>query len=251
MKIGIIGDGHVGGAMKNLFKSACVYDPYKNEGTKEEINQCDVAFICVPTPMAEDGSCDASAVEEVISWCEARLMVIRSTVWVGFTKAMKDKYNKRIVFQPEYYGETVAHPFADLSTRQWLSFGGSAKDVALAVQAYQTVMTSNVEIHQVGESEAEMAKYMENSFFAAKVTFVNEIYDLCEKLGVDYEQAREIWVADPRIGKSHTFVYPDNRGYGGHCLPKDISALRKQFEDNGVDCTMIKGIMKKNDYYKK
>ena len=62
MKIGIIGDGHVGGAMKNLFKSACVYDPYKNEGTKEEINQCDVAFICVPTPMTEDGSCDASAV---------------------------------------------------------------------------------------------------------------------------------------------------------------------------------------------
>ena len=130
MKISIIGYGHVGKAMKQLFTSATIYDKYLNMGTQMDVNNSDVAFVCVPTPMNKiDGSCDTSAVEEVVSWLESKCIVLRSTVPVGFTNYLKTKYKKRIVFQPEYYGETVAHPFADLKNQGWLSFGGDIEDI--------------------------------------------------------------------------------------------------------------------------
>lgn len=251
MKIGIIGFGHVGTAMHELFKDACVYDGPKGIGTKEEINECDVAFICVPTPMADDGSCDTTIVEDVISWCKAKVLVLRSTIRVGFTDEMIEKYHKEIVFQPEYYGETVAHPFANLSDRKWLTFGGSKRGIDMAIKAYQTVINADVTIYQSTSREAEMAKYMENAFFATKVTFCNEMFDLCKKLGIDYNMVRELWTADPRIGKYHTFVYENNRGYGGSCLPKDISSLRQQGLENGIDMTLTNAVIEKNAIIKK
>lgn len=251
MSVGIIGFGHVGTAMKNLFKDAIVYDKYKSIGSIEEINKCDAVFVCVPTPMNKDGSCDTSIVEEVISQCDCKLIILRSTVRVGFTSEMAKKYNKEIVFQPEYYGETVAHPFANLSDRSWLTFGGTKRGINLAINTYKTVINSNVRIYQCTSEEAEMAKYMTNSFLATKVIFCNEMYDLCRKLGVDYNNVREAWIADPRIGSSHTFVYEDNRGFGGSCFPKDTKALLKQGENIGSDMTLLKAAIEKNDEYHK
>lgn len=251
MSVGIIGFGHVGTAMKNLFKDAIVYDKYKSIGSIEEINKCDAVFVCVPTPMNKDGSCDTSIVEEVISQCDCKLIILRSTVRVGFTSEMAKKYNKEIVFQPEYYGETVAHPFANLSDRSWLTFGGTKRGINLAINTYKTVINSNVRIYQCTSEEAEMAKYMTNSFLATKVIFCNEMYDLCRKLGVDYNNVREAWIADPRIGSSHTFVYEDNRGFGGSCFPKDTKALLKQGENIGSDMTLLKAVIEKNDEYHK
>ena len=251
MKIGIVGYGHVGKAMQGLFKDAVIYDKYKNIGTHEEINECDTVFVCVPTPQAQDGHCDTSIVEEVLEWITAPLIILRSTVYVGFTDEMMKKYQKEIVFQPEYYGETVAHPFADLIDRSWLSFGGTPNGIDLAIRTYQTVINSNVRIYQADAKSVEMAKYMENAFLAAKVIFCNEMYDIARALGADYNLAREIWIADPRIGASHTFVYPDNRGYGGSCLPKDVSAIMTQARDKGVDTTLLNGVVEKNKKYKK
>ena len=246
MKIGIIGYGHVGTAMHHLFKDAIIYDKYKGIGTQEAINECEVAFVCVPTPMAPDGSCDTTIVEEVIEWCKCECLILRSTVRVGFTREMSEKYNKEIVFQPEYYGETVAHPFANLSDRNWLTFGGTKVGINFAIKAYQTVINANVTIYQCSSDEAEMAKYMENAFFATKVTFCNEMYDFCQKMNIDYNVVREVWTADPRIGKYHTFVYEDNRGYGGSCLPKDISSLQTQGVENGLDMTLTSAVINKN-----
>ena len=250
MKIGIIGYGHVGTAMGALFKDAVVYDKYKGNGTKEEINGCDVAFVCVPTPMKKDGSCDTSSVEEVIGWCSCKLLILRSTVRIGFTREMAEKHHRMIVFQPEYYGETAAHPFADLSDRSWLSFGGTPEAIDMAIKAYQGVVNSNVRIYQAPSDEVEMAKYMENTYLATKVIFCNEMYGVCKKLGLNYNVIREIWTADPRIGTSHTFVYDDKPGYGGSCLPKDISSLRKQGVDAGCDMTLIDAVIKKNSILK-
>jgi UDPglucose 6-dehydrogenase len=246
MQIGIVGYGHVGKAMHALFKDAVIYDIGLNIGSKAEINTCDVAFVCVPTPKREDGACDTRIVEEVISWLNVKAIVLRSTVYVGFTDEMAKKYGKKIVFQPEYYGETVAHPFADLNARQWLSFGGEPDAIRWAIKAYQTVVNSNVRIYQADAKSVEMAKYMENAFFATKVTFCNEMYDIAKKLGANYDLAREIWIADPRIGSSHTFVYEDARGYGGSCLPKDVASIIYQAEENGVDVTLLKGVVQKN-----
>ena len=158
MKIGIVGYGHVGKAMKELFVNAVVYDDKLNIGSKEEINGCDNTFVCVPTPSLPDGNCDTSIVEEVIGWLACKLIVLRSTVKVGFTDAMMERYGKEIVFQPEYYGETVAHPFKNLNDRQWLAFGGTRKGIDLAIEVYQTVCNSTVQIYQADAKTVEMAK---------------------------------------------------------------------------------------------
>ena len=99
MKVGIIGLGHVGTAMHNLFKDAIVYDKFKNIGTMDDINNCDAAFICVPTPMSENGSCDTTAVDEVLSWCNCKVLIIRSTVRVGYTREMAEKLHKNFPFK--------------------------------------------------------------------------------------------------------------------------------------------------------
>lgn len=249
MKIGIVGAGHVGTAMLRIFPDAAVFDKYKEIGSREDINLCDVAFVCVPTPMAADGSCDTSSVDETLSWLEAESIVLRSTVPVGYVDAQMEKTGKQLVFQPEYFGETAAHPFADLASRGWITLGGSQAAAECAVRAYQTVYNSDIVVNIVDARTAELAKYMENSFFALKVTFCNEFYDLAQACGVDYHRLRETWLLDPRMGRSHTFVYPQNRGFGGSCLPKDLAAIRAQARDLGVDSTLLDAISKKNEGY--
>ena len=250
MKIGIVGsEGHVGQAMKELFPQAVCLD--LNQGSKEEINQCHTVFVCVPTPSREDGSCNTDIVESVLAWLDVPLIILRSTVYVGFTEAMMAKYQKEIVFQPEYYGETVDHPFRDLSARTWLTFGGTDQGIHLAIRTYQSVYNSNVIIRRGDARSIELCKYMENCFLATKVTFCNEMKDLADALGADYDVAREAWIADPRIGSSHTFVYDDDRGFGGSCLPKDLASLIHQAEEVGADATLLKSIREKNKKYRK
>lgn len=251
MKIGIVGMGHVGGIMNQLFPDAYVYDEPKGLGLKREINECDIVFICVPTPKREDGKCDTSAVDYSINWIEAETIVLRSTVPVGYTEKMVEKTGKHILFQPEYYGETVAHPFANPLNRSWITLGGRRDFYSTAVRAYEKVFTSEIQFKLVDSNTAELAKYMENSYLAMKVTFCNEFYDIAKAVGVDYSELRETWLLDPRIGRSHTFVYPDNRGYGGSCLPKDIAAIIAQGDDLGVNTDLLKAVVKRNEDVKK
>ncbi|MDE7100578.1 MAG: hypothetical protein K2O05_01845, partial [Anaeroplasmataceae bacterium] len=231
MKIGIIGYGNIGQSLSKLFTDAIIYDEPKQIGKKEDINLCDIAFVCVPTPMAKDGACDTSIVEEVISWLKVKVIVIRSTVKIGFTESMSKKYQKEIVFQPEYFGNTAGHPFFEMSSPKWLVVGGSLYGRTMLIKAYKTVLSSNVRIYQTDAKTAEMAKYMDNAYLALKVIYCNEMYDLAQSLGINYDELREIWLSDPRIGTSHTFVYEDNRGFGGHCYPKDTQALVNQAEE--------------------
>lgn len=250
--VGIVGYGMVGGIMKELFPDAYIYDEPKGIGYREHINKCDYVFVCVPTPMAEDGHCDTSIIDSVFEWLNPKgVMIIRSTVPVGYTdKLNKDRMfkgdNHRIIFQPEYFGETPNHPFADPHNRSWITLGGSLFDTEAVAMLYQTVFTSNLIINQVDARTAELAKYMENSFYATKVTFCNQFYDLAEELGVDYNKLRETWLLDPRISRSHTFVYPDNRGYGGKCLPKDTAAIIYIGDKVGVDMSVLKAVEEAN-----
>ena len=246
---GIAGFGHLGQLLSKTFKDSIIYDKCKNIGSIDELNTCDCVFICVPTPMGENGKCDTSAVEEVISQLKVDLIIIRSTVYVGFTDEMVEKYKKNIVFQPEYYGETVAHPFENSSISQWLSFGGTDENINKAINVYKQVCNSNVKIYQDTAKNVEFAKYVANSFYALKVTFFNEIYDIAEVLGVNYNRSREIFLADNRIGNYHTFIYEDNRGYGGSCLPKDIASLINQAETNGFQPEFLKSISTRNKFF--
>ena len=248
-KIGIVGLGHVGSIMKEFFKDAIVYDEIKKIGNRNEINHCQIAFVCVPTPQAEDGRCDTSIVEYVLNWLDSEVIVIRSTVPVGFTDKYRSEMGKRIVFQPEYYGETYAHPFANPRNRNWVTLGGSDEDTEVVAQLYEEVFTSEIFIHQVDAKTAELAKYMENSFLATKVTFCNQFYDIAKAFGINYHKLRETWLLDPRIGRSHTFVYEDNRGYGGSCLPKDLSGIIYQAQEANIDITLLKAVQETNTKY--
>lgn len=245
-KVGIVGKGHVGGIMHQLFPDAVIYDEPKNIGTREEINKCDIAFVCVPTPKAEDGHCDTTIVEDVLKWLDAEIIVLRSTVPVGFTETYRRICHKKIIFQPEYYGETKNHPFENPHNRSWITLGGQEAYTSIVAELYQTVFTSDLIINQVDSDVAELAKYMENSFLATKVTFCNEFYDIAKALNVDFNKVRETWLLDPRIGRSHTFVYPDNRGYGGSCLPKDTAAIIYTAEQNGANPTLLKAVEETN-----
>ena len=247
MKVAIVGLGYVGTAMNKLFAQAVVYDEPKGVGSRDEVNACEAAFVCVPTPAGEDGACDTSVVEDVLGWLETDVIILRSTVPVGFTERMCAKTGKNIVFQPEYCGETADHPYVDLSRRAWITLGGEREAVEKAVQVYQQVYSSEVRIKTVDSRTAELAKYMENCYLAAKVTFCNEFYDIAQKAGVSYTELRETWLMDERMGRSHTFVFPDKRGFDGKCLPKDVAALIAQADELGVDAGFMKAVQKKNE----
>lgn len=108
------------------------------------------------------------------------------------------------------------------------------------------VTNSYSTIYQVSGKSAELCKLMENSFIATKVMFCNEFYDLANKVGVDWNELREIWLADPRVGRSHTYVYPQNRGFSGKCLPKDLNNLVWYFEQNHITPQLIKFLLRYN-----
>lgn len=246
-EIAIIGYGHVGKNMKKLFSEAIVYDEPKKIGKKSEVNKCGISFICVPTPEGEGGICDTSVVEDVLSWLTTEVIVLRSTVPVGFTDAMRKRWNKRILFQPEYYGETTRHPFAEPQNPGWITLGGRTEDAAVVANVYKKVFNSELRIHYCDAKTAEMAKYMENSFLATKVIFCNQFYDLARKFEINYDILRETWLMDPRIGRSHTFVYEDERGYGGSCLPKDIASIISQAEEKKVNLSLLKEVRSANE----
>ena len=249
-RVSVIGYGHVGTIMNELFPDAVIYDEPKGIGTREEVNNCDFAFVCVPTPKAEDGSCDTSIVDDVLSWLEPKkCIILRSTVPVGYTDWKSVTLNKHIIFQPEYYGETPRHIFADPHNRSWITLGGIEQDTVEVAKLYQKVFTSELIINQVDSDTAELAKYMENCFYAVKVTFCNQFYDYANAVGIDYNKLRETWLLDPRINRSHTFVYEDNRGYGGSCLPKDMAAMIKLGDDDGVDMSLLKAVEEINGGY--
>lgn len=244
----------MGSAMQKLCgEQTVVYDPHRREyaENKAAVNECDVVFICVPTPMRSDHVCDTSIVEEAVAWVKAPLLIIRSTVAPGTTDRLRQKYNKRIVFQPEYLGETTAHVFGNMAERNFVVLGGTTEDTSRAADFYKNYYNSYVQFYFCDATTAEVAKYMENAFYAVKVTFVNEFYDIAKAHGVDFNLLREVWLADTRISRDHTFVYPDARGFSGKCLPKDCNAIVKSSEARGYEPKLMKATLEINEHFLK
>ncbi|MGE3856193.1 MAG: hypothetical protein AB7G21_04440 [Dehalococcoidia bacterium] len=243
-----MGVGAVGAGMKALFPNAVEYDEPRGIGTRSEVNACDIAFVAVPTPSRPDGGCDISIVDEVCGWIEAPVIVLRSTVPVGATDLLRERHGKRIVFQPEYGpGETPDHLFADPRSIRWVVLGGELADTTPVANLYQAVFRSDIVIHKTDARTAELAKYMENAYLAMKVTFCNEFFDVANTLNVDYQELREIWLLDPRMGRSHTWVFPDNRGFGGKCLPKDLAALVAFSTEAGYRPRLMEAVQEVNN----
>jgi UDPglucose 6-dehydrogenase len=236
-KVGIVGYGYVGRAMYNFFKKH--YDVFVHDVQdvkdvpiveRDEINSCDLSLICVPTPMGSNGRCDTSLVDEVVSWLKTPITIIKSTVEVGTTAALSKLHNKNLVFSPEYCGESSYwSPYLwdrDVKETPFFIFGGSPECTSRCVDFYLPVAGPVKKYIQTSSCAAEMAKYMENSFYATKIAFCYEMAEICQAAGIDYNTVRELWLNDPRINPMHTAVFEKNdSAFGGKCLPKDLSAL--------------------------
>jgi UDPglucose 6-dehydrogenase len=246
-KVGIVGCGVVGRSLHQLFgNEAVTLDVEVTPEDRTAINACEAVFVCVPTPPAADLACDTSIVEECVRWIESPLIVIRSTVAPGTTDRLRRETGKTILFQPEYLGETVQHPMADVKGRSFIILGGPVDEASRVADIYQRYYHSELRFYFTSAITAEVAKYMENSFYAVKVMFCNEFYDIARTFGVEYQELREIWLADPRISRDHTFVYPENRGFSGKCLPKDVSAMIKSATDKGYVPRLLETVMRLN-----
>lgn len=259
MKVAIIGNGWVGKAMSQLFPDALVYvrniQSISNQNItdrKDKINECDIAFICVPTPLyAENGysrgKLDTSIVEECIEWLETKIIVIRSTVNPGDCDRWEKKYNKVICMQPEYLGETPNHPLIDTINTPFLVIGGEMAVRRKVIHLYQEVYNANVKIRQVSNFEAEIIKLSENRAIAWKVAQCQELYDVCQKAEVDYYTIREaVYGDDPRFNLWWTFIYPDKRGFNSKCIPKDVYAWCAFAESLGYSPVITRQLLEKN-----
>ena len=250
MKVTIIGFGWVGKAMKELFPDAYIYT--ESIGTREEANKGDVAFIAVPTPYTIDsngleGRLDTSIVEECVRWCECPLIVIRSTVNPGTCDYLSKKYGKRIIMQPEYLGETPNHPLMEQKKTPFMILGGKPEDRRELINLYTTVYNANVTIRQVSAMEAEIIKLSENRAIGCKVAECQELYDVCEKAGVDYYTIRDaVYGDDPRMNLWWTFIFVGKRGFNSKCMPKDVYAWCAWAESLGYKPEITRGILERN-----
>lgn len=251
MKLGIIGGGVVGRSMTRAFvehvDEVRVYDVKPERRTHADVFQvlgCDVVMICLPTPQREGSlACNTDYVEEFLSLAASfhgkTSLVLRSTVPVGFTCAMVQKYGFRdLVHSPEYLTARCALTDAQCPSRMVV---GLPKHYAMIENcSYNQVGTMVRNLYRkrwphvpliVTDSEtSEFAKLMQNSFFATKVAFFNEMYQSAWEMKVDWETALGIVLSDGRIHPSHTNVPgPDGKlGFGGTCLPKDLASTVQQ-----------------------
>jgi UDPglucose 6-dehydrogenase len=242
--IGIVGLGTVGDAVRHFFEqrghSLRIYDPERGLGSHRSLNEAELIFVCVPAPFRPQHGFDDSALEEAISRLEgSKVIVIKSTVLPGTTEAYQIRYSQHcFLFNPEFLREAHARTDFTRPDRQIVGYTAQSRHLAEALLAmlpastFRSIMPSR---------EAEMAKYMTNSFLALKVSFANEIYDLCAALDIDYELVREAVAADPRIGGSHLDVLAGGyRGYAGSNLPKDTRALLELSERLSVPLRLLR-----------
>ena len=251
-KVGVLGNGFVGEAISFAFSSvADMYvfdtDPSRCLNDLESVHHCDFVFVCVPTPMYEDGSQDLSYVESAFEKATDKpIYILKSTVLPGTTESLSKKYpNFKIIFSPEFLTERTAK--LDMLTQSRIILGG---DLSLT-EKVKILFNKRFKIKNIIQTDsktAELTKYMNNTFFATKVSIMNEFKQLCDKIGANWEDALRGFVSDGRIGDSHLNVpgHDGKLGYGGTCFPKDVNALLSYSKKLDVQLNTIKGGWKTN-----
>ena len=299
MSIGVIGQGFVGGSLTTVFaeRGELVYvydklgkcapggmpgfvrqitrDVITPSSIAEFVRECEgtsgfsgVYFVCVPTPMYEDGSCDTSIVEDVLELLAAapyvadspqRIAVIKSTVPPGATERWNRQFNDRdlhVVFSPEFL--TEANAVNDMREQNRIVLGGPRPYINTVRNVFMRAFPK-IPIIKTSSTTAEMVKYVTNCMLAVKVSFANEIAQICESLdkddlNVDYDKVVEYAKFDKRLGETHWSVpgpVPTHdgryvRGFGGHCFPKDINALMSVAKSYNIEPIVMKAAWEKN-----
>ena len=273
MDIGIIGQGFVGTALKEAFSPYCkirTYDKFRNDlsthkGIASCCGGCEIVFVCVPTPMNPDGSCDISIVEDVCMNLahtpphptRGTIIVIKSTIPPMTTNAIREKLiategcGRRgegyysVVFNPEFLIERTATE--DFKNTNRVILGGPSVATKILREFYLKVFPK-ADIIETDSTTAEFIKYAANCFLATKVSLANEFAEMCSKLGISYDKVVEYATKDERLGSTHWSVPgPDGkRGFGGSCFPKDLNALIHVAQSLGVDANVLEAVWKTN-----
>lgn len=239
-KAGIIGVGMVGGALAKVLPQPALYDKYKEIGSVKEVNQADIIFICVPTPFDERKGFNLSYVQDALKLIKgSKIIVVKSTVLPGTTEMLQKKYSRhKILFNPEFLTEETADQDMRYPDRQIVGY--TKKSYNVAKDVLQILPLAPFE-RIIPATEAEMVKYFGNCWFGVKVVYANQMYDICQRLGIDYNRVKECAAADKRIGPSHLEIFHKGyRGYSGKCLPKDTRALIELGDKLGVDLKLLK-----------
>ena len=263
--IGIIGQGFVGSAvfegMLHAFDIVS-YDLNPNIGIRGTLRSCTnipleqgyqrvldetdgPIFICLPTPMNKDGSCHTGIVCNAVEMLddlskEKRVVVIKSTVPPGTTMSLDANCANHICFNPEFLRETSA--FEDFKNQDRIIIGGPREGTNILKAMYEKAYP-DVPVTKTSSTIAELVKYTTNCFLATKVSFANEMAQVCEALGEDYDKVVEYATKDERLGMSHWAVPgPDGKqGFGGSCFPKDLNAFIKLAESLNVKTHVLEG----------
>ena len=260
INIGIVGNGFVGSAIAAgfaLHANVMIYDkdPLRaTHGLSEVLEQCEFIFVGVPTPMesVENGQIDLTILDNVMAEISSlnkdndNIIIIKSTVVPGTTQRYIEKYSDlNIVFNPEFLTERTAR--LDFINASRIVLGGSHELCERVEKLYRIRFIATPIIKTDAES-AEFIKYMCNCFFATKVAYMNEMYQMARAHGLDWGTIMAGFLSDGRIGNSHTDVpgHDGDYGYGGKCFPKDINAFIKYFEFNHIEPTLLKASWSKN-----
>ena len=224
---------------------------------KTAVRKSDIIFLCLPTPPSEDGSADLSHVlgvaKEIATLANGeKILVSKSTVPVGTVDKIKNlvkknsKYALEVVSNPEFLKEGTA--LQDSLKPDRVVIGTRNKKVAAVLQElYDPFVRTGNPILVMDERSSEVTKYAANAFLATKISFMNELANLCEEVGADIDAIRRGIGSDPRIGKQ--FLFP-GVGYGGSCFPKDVKALVRTAEEYGKALTILKSVDDVNENQK-
>jgi UDPglucose 6-dehydrogenase len=219
----------------------------------ENVNE---TFLCLPTPMRKSGECDLSIVKDCLHQIDTIttslnkknfIVIIKSTIPPGTTEQLNKEFkNLHIAFNPEFL--TEANAIDDYKNQNRIIIGADRPYSSRVKQIFSKAFPK-VPIIKTSSTIAEMIKYVTNSFLAMKVSFANEMYQICQGLEIDYDKVIEYARYDDRLGNSHWSVPgPDGDfGFGGHCFPKDVAALTFLAVSLGVDPIMLAGTAIKNN----
>ncbi len=252
-KVSIFGNGGmVGGSLKRYFEKKDNYEVYgydkKGLGSLEELNKADFIYVCLPTPYNPDTGCDISIIKNGIKEIRGnKVIIIKSTVIPGTTQLLQNEFPQhKFLFNPEFLTEETCDQDMAFPDRQILGYTKEsytiAKDVMqqLPLAPYERIVPARV---------AEMIKYFGNNWFSAKVVFANQMYDLCQRLGIDYEEVKSGAAADKRIGRTHLDIWhKGGRGAGGKCLRKDLRAMIHFAQKNNVSVDLLEKVDEINEY---
>jgi UDPglucose 6-dehydrogenase len=254
MKIIIAGYGFVGKAVANALKDhheVIIVDPKFNDTEIKNHHDADGIIICVNTPTGENGI----VVENVANVLDQipifMPVLIKSTVTPNVVDVFEELYpDHSICYSPEFLRALTANQ--DFLNQKYIVIGGEDPEYFWQ-ELFQTTLTNCKMFLKCSEREACMVKYTANSFLALKVSFFNQIFDICEKTGLDYNIVRHIVAQDTRIGSGHTLVpgLDSERGFGGHCFPKDTEAFTHWANKIEAPVTLVESAIKYNKKVRK